>query len=235
MIAFVANNIVADVLGRPHAMIQVPLSLRQWWSVLLKSPWKYGMICGAIGSVATIVLREVAENAPNIDNDLRDPVRAAAVVGLFASLSVGLGLGANTLDNFGALLVFGGTFTGMCLPSRLLTGVVPGDKYKNTADKKERKAPGAKSIVFGYAVAGALGGLIHALTIPLNWWTGGIWGGKAGACAFAGVCLFRGLEKILLTVRESLGWIKVGVLNGGRKEGKVLVAENKKDPEASSA
>lgn len=28
--------------------------------------------------------------------------------------------------------------------------------------------------------------------------TGGIWGGnKAGACAFGGVCLFRGLEKVV--------------------------------------
>ena len=178
------------------------MSFHQWWAVLLESPWQYCMICGAIGSVATIVLREVAENAPNIDNDLRDPIRSAAVIGLFAALAVGMGVGAYKLDNFGSLMVFGGAFTGMSLPSRL-----PGDNY-NVAKKQERKAPGAYSIVLWYAVAGALGGLIHALTIPLNWWTGGIWGGKAGSCAFGGVCLFRGLEKLVFTFRESLGWIK---------------------------
>ncbi|CAJ1946107.1 unnamed protein product [Cylindrotheca closterium] len=221
MIAFVASNIVADVLlSKPHAMLQVPMSLPQWWSILQKSPWKYSMVCAAIGSVATIVLREVAENASNIDNDLRDPIRAAAVIGLIASLSQGMGFGDYyKLDNFGSLLVFGGAFTGMSLPSRLLTGVVPvagdnNDDYNSSTtegqqqQQQQRKPPGAYSIVLWYAVAGALGGLVHALTIPLNWWTGGIWGGKAGTCAFAGVCLFRGLEKMVYTLRQSLGWIK---------------------------
>jgi len=208
MISFVACNIIADAFKRPHAMLQVPMSVGQWWNILLKSPWQYGMICAAIGSVATIVLREWAENASNIDNDLRDPIRAAAVIGLIASLLQGMGYKGYYLDNFGSLLVFGGAFTGMSLPSRLLTGVVPGG-----ANTQHRTVSVPYSIVIWYAVAGALGGLIHALTIPLDWWTGGIWGGKAGACAFGGVCLFRGLEKVVYTIRQSLGWIKNVDLN----------------------
>ncbi|KAL3930436.1 MAG: hypothetical protein SGBAC_011767 [Bacillariaceae sp.] len=218
MVAFIASNIIADAFRSPHAMLLVPMSVGQWYKVFLQSPWQLCMACAAIGSVATILLREFAENAPNVDNDLRDPIRAAAVIGLIASLLQGMGFGGYKLDNFGSLLMYGGAFAGTSLPSRLLTGVIPGEKYNDPA-KQKRKDSGAFGIIVGYAVAGALGGLIHALTIPLNWWTGGIWGGKAGACAFGGVCLFRGLEKVLFTIRQSLGWIKLADLNGSPAAG----------------
>jgi hypothetical protein len=194
-VAFLATNMAAYLFGAPHSMLDIPISLKEWISILKASPYLYSIACGALGSVATIVLREIAENATNEDNDMQDPIRAAAAIGVVSSLLVGVG---GWLDNFGSLLVFGGAFTGMSLPSRLLKGVIPG--------RKKRNPPGAIAIVLWYAAAGALGGLIHALTIPLQWWSGGIWGGKAGSCAFGGVLIFRAFEKCVYWVRDRMEW-----------------------------
>eukprot|EP00980_Cylindrotheca_fusiformis_P021716 scaffold8541_cov70-Cylindrotheca_fusiformis.AAC.1 len=195
-IAFLAANLSAAIHRQAHGWLNIPRSLGAWKAAFNASPWQYAMLCGAIGSVATIALREIAENAKHLDNDMKDPIRAATAVGIVSSLLVGVnGL---ELDNFGSILVFGGAFTGMSLPSRLVKGVVPGKDIT-------RGLPGALEILLCYAVAGALGGLIHAMTIPLKWWTGGIWGGKAGTCAFVGVLIFRFFEKIVYSIRNALG------------------------------
>ena len=50
-----------------------------------------------------------------------------------------------------------------------------------------------------FALAGALGGVVHGATIDWNVWAGG-WGGKAGTCAFIGCLAFRFLSKIVSTM-----------------------------------
>jgi hypothetical protein len=193
LVAFLSTNFVAWLHGNP-AVLEIPKSLASWNAVFKSSPYFYAMTCGALGSMATIILREQAETSSNQGNDLNDPVRAAATIGAVASLMVGVW----GLDKFGALVAFGGAFTGMSLPSRLLKGVIPG--------RKQRNLPNAFAIVTSYGAAGAMGGLIHALTIPLNWWSGGVWGGKAGACAFGGVLVFRMLEDIVFQFQEIMGY-----------------------------
>ena len=195
-VAFLAANSAAIINGNPAVLTKIPTE--QWMTTLLSTlksteTWVYPAICAAAGSAATIALREFAENSNNKNNDLQDPVRAASIIGLVSALAVGL----YGFDDFGSLIAFGGAFTGMSLPSRLLKGVIPG--------RKKRNPPGAVSILFWYAIAGALGGIVHALTLPLSWWTGGVWGGKAGSCAYAGVLIFRGLEKIVYSTRKALG------------------------------
>jgi hypothetical protein len=192
-VAWLASNIAAILHGSPHPALHIPVTLSAWIAIVKASPAFYACTCAALGSVATITLREYAE-VSNSDNGMQDPVRAATTVGIIASLCLGI----FGLDSFGACVVLGGAFSGMSLPSRLLKGVVPG--------RKKRNPPGPLAIVVYYAAAGALGGLIHALSVPLNWWTGGIWGGKSGVCAFAGVLIFRGLEKIVYWIREKMGW-----------------------------
>lgn len=138
----------------------------------------------AVGAVATIALREASD-----DSAAADPVRASAVVGLLASL---------LLEDPGtALAVYGGSFVGMSLPSRLLYGVVPGSTKKSVNVKD--KTTTAK-LFAAFAAAGAMAGFVHALTISLGWWPGG-WGGKAGLCSFFGCLIFRGLAKLRLNIR----------------------------------
>jgi hypothetical protein len=52
-----------------------------------------------------------------------------------------------------------------------------------------------------FAVAGALAGAIHGMTIHWGYWNGG-WGGKIGLCAFAGCWLYRGFGNALAIVRN---------------------------------
>lgn len=189
-VAFLATNAAAILHGKPPILNTIPLA--EWSKTILSLPASslaYSAACAAIGSATTIALRESAENSENSDNDLKDPVRAAAVIGIVAALS---------FSDHGSLMAYGGAFTGMSLPSRLLKGVVPGRKKVNP--------PGAISILLWYSVAGALGGLVHAISIPLDLWAGSKWGGKAGVCAFVGVLLYRLLAKAFLVFRNMIGW-----------------------------
>lgn len=193
--AFMATNLTAYLFGFAGPVKYVPQTLAAWGAAFQAAPYMYGMCCGAIGSVLTIFLREIAEFNPNRDNDLQDPVRSSAVIGVFAAMFLGVG---NFLDYNGVMIVFGGAFTGMSYPSRLLKGIRPGRDVK-------RNLPNALSTIVWFGVAGALGGLVHAMTLSLGWYTGG-WGGKAGTCAFAGVAIFRALEKASYVLRKQLGW-----------------------------
>jgi hypothetical protein len=206
--AFMATNLTAFLFGFQSPINHFPMSSKAWGDALKASPYMYGMLCGAIGSVLTIFLREIAEFNPNRDNDLQDPVRSSAVIGILAAMCIGVG---GFLDYNGAMMMFGGAFTGMSYPSRLLKGIRPG--------KQTRTLPNAVSTVVWFGVAGALGGLVHALTLSLGWWTGG-WGGKAGTCAFTGVMLFRALEKSVYFVRQQMGWTSLLVEEDGAIKGK---------------
>jgi len=176
--AFIATSILT-------AWQNVPTGVSAWslyssriaseWQQLLFSPM---VLWHAAGAVATIALREASDDSAGAD-----PVRASAVVGLLAALLL--------KDPVDALAVYGGSFVGMSLPSRLLYGVVPGStRSVNVKDKKT-----TAKLFAAFAGAGALGGYVHALTEYLGWWQGG-WGGKAGFCSFVGCLVFRGLAKL---------------------------------------
>jgi len=124
-----------------------------------------------LGSVATIFLRECSD-----DSAAADPVRASSVVGLLGSLFI--------RDPTSILALYGGSFVGMSLPSRLMYGNAPGRA-------KQAQPQSAVSLFTSFAGAGAIAGLIHAITIHSGYWNGG-WGGKAGLCAFAGCWVYRG-------------------------------------------
>ena len=124
-----------------------------------------------IGSVSTIFLRECSD-----DSAAADPVRASSVVGLVGSLFLS--------DPMSVLALYGGSFVGMSLPSRLMYGNAPGRA-------KVAQPQTALSLFTSFAGAGAIAGLIHAITIHSGYWNGG-WGGKAGLCAFAGCWVYRG-------------------------------------------
>ena len=155
-------------------------------------PLRSGAVFGALGSVLTICLREAAEDE---SADMSDPVRASAVVGVMAALLVGID---KSFGDFAALLTFGGSFAGMSLPLRLCKGVIPG--------RKKRSQPRNATIVACFAIAGAIGGIIHAGSVGVDWWsTPAGWGGKAGASAFGGVLIFRAIEKFVYMIRMQLG------------------------------
>jgi hypothetical protein len=125
-----------------------------------------------LGALATIFLRESSD-----DSAAADPVRASSVVGLLGSLYL--------KDPTAVLAVYGGSFVGMSLPSRLMHGNAPGHAKANHPQT-------ALSLFMSFAGAGTIAGLIHALTIHNGYWNGG-WGGKAGLCAFAGCWAYRGI------------------------------------------
>jgi hypothetical protein len=203
-LAFLAVNIVTVACGRVSAFpasaaVGVPLplfsssktSVASFLAAIRSAPLLTAAVCGAAGAVATIVLRESAEGK---SSDMADPVRASAVIGLVAALLIGF---RKDYSEFGALMAFGGSFTGMSLPSRLVKGVYPGGK--------RRSNPWPATTILCFATAGALGGLIHAATIGLKWWSVPAgWGGKAGTCAFAGVLVFRGIEKVIVSIRHAI-------------------------------
>ena len=128
-----------------------------------------------LGAVATILLRESSD-----DSAAADPVRASSVVGLLGSLFL--------RDPTAVLALYGGSFVGMSLPSRLMHGyvVAPGSNARSVV-----RPQGPLSLLGSFAGAGALAGLFHAMTIRHGYWNGG-WGGKAGLCAFAGCWVYRG-------------------------------------------
>lgn len=150
------------------------LSALNWEKTLL--PWA---IWHAVGSVATIVLREVSD-----DSAAADPVRASAVVGLAAALLLP--------DKTAALAVYGGSFTGMSLPSKLMS---------LTPSSRRLSITNVISLLLTFAVAGAFGGIVHGATIDWKLWTGG-WGGKAGLCAFVGCMAYRTISGILASTRR---------------------------------
>ena len=126
----------------------------------------------ALGAFLTIFLRESSD-----DSGAADPVRGSSVIGLVGSLFL--------KDPTAILALYGGSFVGMSLPSRLMYGNAPGKP-------KPGKLQSALPLFGSFAAAGAIAGLIHAITIHNGYWNGG-WGGKAGLCAFAGCWILRGL------------------------------------------
>jgi hypothetical protein len=175
MTAFLATSIVAAQTGVSTGFKVSSITL----STLKKSTIIPMALWHATGSVATIVLREASD-----DNAAADPVRASAVVGLAGALLL--------KDKAAALALYGGSFVGMSLPSRLMHGIMPG--------KGVPRPVTVLSILTAFALSGALGGIVHGATINWKMWPGG-WGGKAGTCAFIGCLFFRLLSKIIATIR----------------------------------
>lgn len=179
--AFVASSILAYAQEIPTGVALASVSTIETVSktlsknkdlILAMALWH------AIGSVATIALREASD-----ESAASDPVRASAVIGLIAALF---------LQNKGAALaVYGGSFVGMSLPSRLMNGILPNKKVENEV---EPVPPNVLSLFSSFAVAGALGGAVHGASIALGWWPGA-WGGKAGFCSFLGCLAYRGMAK----------------------------------------
>mmetsp|Transcript_10433 Transcript_10433/g.22694 ORF Transcript_10433/g.22694 Transcript_10433/m.22694 type:complete len:464 (+) Transcript_10433:34-1425(+) len=139
------------------------------------------MLYHVLGSVSTIFLRECSD-----DSAAADPVRASSVIGLLGSLFL--------KDPTAILALYGGSFVGMSLPSRLLYGNAPGSA-------KMGQPQSAMTLFGSFAVAGAISGLIHAITLHNGYWGGG-WGGKAGLCAFAGCWVYRGFGNVFDFLRR---------------------------------
>lgn len=178
--AFIASSSIGVIQSVPTGVTISSLFSKniQATTLLFMAFWH------ALGSVATIVLREVSD-----DFAAADPVRASATVGL---------IGALLLENKTAALgLYGGSFVGMSAPSRLLHGVVPGSPAGNFNQKNTKL-----SLITSFAVAGAIGGVVHGAAIDLGWWPGG-WGGKAGFFALIGVMIYRGLSKMTTSVSPS--------------------------------
>ena len=135
----------------------------------------------AVGSVATIILREVSD-----DSTAADPVRASAVVGLAGALLLH--------DKTAALAVYGGSFVGMSLPSKLMA-------LTSSSSSRSLTISNVISLILAFALSGALGGIIHGATISWKMWPGG-WGGKAGTCAFIGCIIYRTISSILTKIRR---------------------------------
>lgn len=194
----IATSIVAAAQGLSTgvnvSLLTAPLqhlkSIKWQATVLPMALWH------AVGSIATIVLRETAD-----DSAAADPVRASAVVGLIAALFLN-----NNKNKAAALAVYGGSFVGMSLPSRLMYGKLPGSASTSTNNKS---TPTVTSLLATFGVAGALGGLVHGVMADLGFWPGG-WGGKAGSYAFVGCLVYRGAAKLWSSV--------IGVMRGGVKE-----------------
>ncbi|KAL7499095.1 hypothetical protein ACHAWT_007606 [Skeletonema menzelii] len=135
----------------------------------------------ALGSFLTIFLRESSDDA-----GAADPVRSSSVVGLLGALFL--------KDPTAVLALYGGSFVGMSLPSRLMHGNAPGKP-------KPGKLQNALPLFGSFAAAGAIAGLIHAVTIHSGYWNGG-WGGKAGLCAFAGCWVYRGIGNAIEIAKQ---------------------------------
>lgn len=136
-----------------------------------------------VGAVATILLRE---SSSETSGAAADPVTASSVVGLLGSLFI--------RDHTSLLALYGGSFVGMSLPSRLIDGNAPGNA-------RTRKPQTATSLVTSFAAAATFAGLIHAITIHNGYFNGG-WGGKVGLCAFAGCWMYRALDNILRLAKD---------------------------------
>jgi len=78
-----------------------------------------------------------------------------------------------------------------------MRGVVPGQRPRRDPPATAAAAKVA-SILGSFTIAGALAGLLHGLSLQLGWFTTPAgWGGKAGLCAFMGVGLYRGGQRLL--------------------------------------
>ena len=89
----------------------------------------------------------------------------------------------------------------MSLPSRLMRGVVPGQRPRRNPPATAAKTT-IGAILASFTLAGALAGLLHGLSLQLGWFTSPAgWGGKAGACAFLGVAFFRAGQRTVSWLR----------------------------------
>eukprot|EP00984_Skeletonema_dohrnii_P035666 scaffold35705_cov150-Skeletonema_dohrnii-CCMP3373.AAC.2 len=171
--AFLATSVMAKYQGIRFVGRKMRRGL--WSSAGLSSIASTMVIYHAIGAALTIFLRQSSD----VDG-AADPVRGSSVVGLIGSVC---------LQNPMAILaLYGGTFVGMSLPSRLTNGNAPGKR-------RQGKPQSALSLVASFSAAGAMAGLVHAFTIHSGYFKGG-WGGKVGLCAFAGTWAFRGCSVV---------------------------------------
>ncbi len=170
--AFIASLIIAAIQGLPTGLSLASLTIDNLQKnvILSMALWH------AVGSAATIVLRSTSD-----DTRATDTVRASATIGLIAALLLE--------DKTAALAVYGGSFVGMSAPTRLLHGILP-SQVKDGAKVPDTSA---SALLISFAIAGALGGIVHGASIGLNWFNGG-WGGKAGFCGFVGCLLYRALR-----------------------------------------
>ncbi|OEU23671.1 hypothetical protein FRACYDRAFT_177647 [Fragilariopsis cylindrus CCMP1102] len=135
----------------------------------------------AIGSIATIVLREISDDTAVAV----DPVRASAVIGLAGALLL-------KYDKIAVLAVYGGSIVGMSLPSKLMMN--NRSSFSSSSSSLLSKISKILSLVLAFGIAGAFSGLIHGATIDWKLWSdhgGASWGGKAGTCAFLGCIIYR--------------------------------------------
>ncbi|KAL3774002.1 hypothetical protein ACHAW5_004852 [Stephanodiscus triporus] len=179
--AFLATSVLAKYQGVRYVGRKLRRGLWKGGagpSIILSSMILYHVL----GAVVTICLREYSD-----DSAAADPVRASSVVGLLGSLFL--------RDPTAILALYGGSFVGMSLPSRLMHGNAPGK------DAMAVRPQRLLSLFGSFAGAGALAGLFHAMTIRYGYWNGG-WGGKAGLCAFAGCWAYRGFGNAVDFVRS---------------------------------
>ena len=178
--AFLATSAMAKYQGIRFVGRKMRRGL--WSSAGLSSIATTMVIYHAIGAALTILLRQSSD----IDG-AADPVRGSSVVGLIGSVC---------LQNPMAILaLYGGTFVGMSLPSRLTNGNAPGKR-------RQGRPQSALSLVGSFSAAGAMAGLIHAYSIHSGYFTRG-WGGKIGLCAFAGTWAYRGIGNMVEFVNQS--------------------------------
>ena len=178
--AMVATSIVAAAQGVSTGVTASVISLTALKSrTLVLTPLWY-----AVGSLATLLLRQISD-----DSAAKDSVRASAVVGLIAALLI--------RDEAVALAIYGGSFSGMSLPTRLMHGMLPGDNEaerdleETSASFPHAEPPSIIANAIAFGIAGAFGGIIHGIIDVFGFWPGG-WGGKAGSCAFIGCLIYRG-------------------------------------------
>ena len=178
--AFIASLIIAFTIGTPTGLSLSLSSLPSFNVIMNHLVQNKDVILSmsfwhAVGSIGTILCRENGD-----DTTAKSPVRASAVIGLMGALFL-------TKNKSAALAVYGGSFIGMSAPPRLVHGILPG---------QDSKAISTVRLLSAFAIAGALGGMVHGLTIGLGWFNGG-WGGKAGFCAFLGCLLYRGVHNLV--------------------------------------
>jgi uncharacterized membrane protein len=101
---FIGVNVMAIVQGVSM------MSATSTRGLIKDAPFTVMAGFSALGSVATIALREASD-----DSTAADPIHAAALIGLLAALVVVFG----GFMDMGASAAYGGAFVGMSLPSRL--------------------------------------------------------------------------------------------------------------------
>ncbi|KAL7497923.1 hypothetical protein ACHAWT_009432 [Skeletonema menzelii] len=177
--AFLATSVMAKYQGIRFVGRKMRRGL--WSSAGLSSIATTMVIYHAIGAALTIFLRQSSDA-----DGAADPVRGSSVVGLIGSVCL--------KNPMAILALYGGTFVGMSLPSRLINGNTPGIR-------RQGKPQSALSLVGSFSAAGAMAGLVHAFTIHSGYFNRG-WGGKVGLCAFAGTWAYRGFGNIAEFVNQ---------------------------------